>query len=89
MDFFLIMVVFSLAGMGVSFVRKPVFHLFGVTPATPFWQKAAIYIPFIFPTYQLNLLIFGFFLGQFPFFWEKEKKLARFIFGAFLRRKSS
>jgi hypothetical protein len=38
-----------------------------------------VYIPIVFPLYQINLLIFGFLLGQFEFFWEKEKALVRFV----------
>lgn len=84
-DFLLIMLVFSLAGMMVSVLRKPVFALLGVTPQTAFWIKAAIYIPLIFPLYQLSLILFGFLLGQFRFFWEKEKQLAGAVRKLFLK----
>jgi len=86
-DFFLINVTFACAGMLIVHERRPIFTLLGVTDQTPMWIKVLIYIPFIFPAYQLNLLIFGTILGQFKFFWEKEKKLAKFLFGGFLRRK--
>ncbi len=78
-DFFVIMVVFSLAGMMISLCRPLIFHCFGISAHTPFWIKAAVYIPFVFPVYQLSLIVFGFLLGQFPFFWEKEKKLLAFF----------
>jgi len=78
-DFFLINVVFSLAGMSIVFVRKPFFHFIGITPETPFWIKLITWLAIVFPTYQINLLIFGFLLGQFNFFWEKEKQLGRFF----------
>ncbi|HLF17876.1 MAG TPA: DUF6787 family protein [Candidatus Omnitrophota bacterium] len=78
-DLFLIMVVFSLAGMFILHERKPIFHLFGITKETPFWIKTVVYLPIVFPLYQLNLLIFGFLLGQFDFFWAKEKQLVRFL----------
>ena len=78
-DFILIMVVFSLAGMMIVHERPPIFHLMGITKQTPLWIKVACYIPVIFPLYQVNLLIFGFLLGQSQFFWAKEKQLARFI----------
>lgn len=79
LDFFLILAVFSLAGMNVSLIRKPIFHLFGLTAGTALWIKTVTYLLFIFPTYQLSLLLYGCLLGQFHFFWEKEKKLARFF----------
>ena len=72
-DFCLIMLVFSLAGMSVVYVRKPAFALMGVGAQTPFLLKTFFYLLVIFPTYQINLLIWGFILGQSQFFWEKEK----------------
>jgi len=79
LDFWMIMLTFSLAGMTIGFERRPIFHALGITPETPFWIKALIYIPLIPPIYQVNLLVFGFLLGQFPFFLEKEKKIGRFL----------
>ena len=78
-DFWLIMLTFSLAGMGISVVRPIVFHLFGIEATTPLWIKICAYIPLIPPVYQMGLLFFGTLLGQFNFFWEKEKQLLRFI----------
>jgi hypothetical protein len=78
-DFILIMLVFSLAGMAIGFERKIVFHIFGIDH-DPMWVKILVYIPLIVPIYQLNLLVFGFLLGQFEFFLEKEKRLVKFIF---------
>jgi hypothetical protein len=76
----LIMAVFSLAGMAITQVRRPLFHVFGIdTPETPFWIKTVVYLISIFPLYQLFLLLFGTLLGQFRFFWEKEKKMARWL----------
>ena len=83
LDFILIMLVFSFAGMGISFLRPPIFHFLGITHQTPLWIKIAIYVPLIPPLYQINLLIFGFCLGQFDFFWEKEKRIIRFFRRAF------
>ena len=88
-DFILIMLVFSLAGMAISFVRPPIFHLLGITPQTPLWIKVAVYVPLIPPIYQMNLLVFGFFLGQFEFFWEKEKRIFRFLRRAVVFRSRS
>jgi len=78
-DFILIMVVFSLAGMLILHERRPVFHLLGVTAQTPLWIKIPLYILIVFPLYQINLLVFGFLLGQFNFFWAKQKNLIRFL----------
>lgn len=78
-DFWMIMIAFSLAGMGVTKIRPIVFHLLGIETDTALWIKVCVYIPLIFPLYQLLLLIFGTLLGQFSFFWEKEKQIIRFL----------
>lgn len=74
-----IMVVFSLAGMGITAARNPLFHFLGLTPEKPLWLKIIAYLVFVFPMYQAFLLIFGTLLGQFRFFWEKEKKMVQWI----------
>jgi len=88
-DFIAIMLVFSLAGMSIGFFRRPVFHALGITVQTPLWIKIVIYIPLIVPIYQLNLIIYGFLLGQFHFFWEKEKRLIKYLFQVFVTKKKS
>ena len=75
----LIMVVFSLAGLAITQSRPIVFHLFGIEPDTPFWIKTVTYLASLFPLYQLYLLLFGALLGQFGFFWEKERRLVRWF----------
>lgn len=75
----MIMLVFSIAGMFIVFERRPLFHLFGITASTPFWIKFLCWLAVVFPSYQINLIIFGFLCGQFNFFWEKEKKMGRFF----------
>ena len=84
----LIMLVFSLAGSFIGFERRPIFHALGITNHTHLWVKIVAYLPLIPPIYQLNLLFFGFLLGQFEFFWEKEKRLARFLMRFFSRQNS-
>ncbi len=71
----LILLTFSLTGSTVVFIRKVLFNFIGFTEATPFWIKTVTYILFIFPAYQILILVYGTLLGQFKFFWEKEKKL--------------
>ena len=83
LQFALIMVVFSLAGLAITQCRAPVFHVFGLTAETPMWLKVTVYILCVFPLYQLFLLLFGTLLGQFRFFWEKEKKMVLWVAGKF------
>jgi len=88
-DFIMIMIVFSIAGMSIVYVRKPLFYVLGITAATPFWIKFVTWLIIVFPTYQINLIIFGFLLGQFNFFWEKEKQMGRFFLRLVLGKKRS
>lgn len=74
-----VLITFSLAGSSVVFFRKQLFWLLGYNQDTAMWVKTVTYILFIFPMYQALLLAYGFLLGQFSFFWEKEKKMARWI----------
>ena len=79
----LVLVVFTLSGSSVVWLRKGLFHLLGYDETTPMSLKTITYIIFIFPTYQSLLLLYGFLLGQFSFFWEKEKKMFRWIVAKF------
>lgn len=81
-----IMLVFSLAGSSIMWVRRLAFPLMGVTETTPFWIKFLAWLAVFFPTYQIMLLVFGFLFGQFPFFWEKEKKMIRAIGRIFVKK---
>ena len=85
-DFWLIMVVFSLAGMNVSLIRRPLFYALGFTRETAIGIKIITYILFVFPTYQISLLLYGGLLGQFKFFWNKQKKIMQFISKGFSGR---
>jgi uncharacterized protein DUF6787 len=86
-DLLAIIIVFSISGSSIMFVRPLWFKVFGVTDATPTWLKVLIWLAMVFPTYQAFLLIYGFIFGQFKFFWAKEKKMALAI-GRLFKRKS-
>ena len=83
-DFILIMLVFSLAGMGVSFSRRKIFVFLHLDHAH-LWVKIVVSLLLIVPLYQLSTLFFGLFLGQFPFFWERQKAIGRGILRLSLR----
>ena len=87
LDVVLILVVFSLAGSSIVFVRKPVFSLLDLNDSH-FVLKTIVYLIVVFPCYQAFLLIYGALLGQFAFFWDKEKKMGRWIINL-LSKKSS
>ncbi len=87
-DIILILVVFSLAGMSIVQVRVPVFQLLHIEDAH-MAIKTLVYLAVVFPAYQFFLLFFGLILGQFRFFWEKEKKMGRWIMNLFSKNSSS
>ncbi|HMP75811.1 MAG TPA: hypothetical protein PKE12_05895 [Kiritimatiellia bacterium] len=74
-----VLLVFSLAGMSILPVRKLIFHLLHFDGQTPMWLKTVVWLLVVFPAYQLFLLLYGSLFGQFRFFWEKEKKMGRWL----------
>ena len=44
-----ILIVFSLAGMGITQVRRPLFHVLGFNEQTPTWLKVVAWLAFLFP----------------------------------------
>ena len=82
----LILIVFALTGSSVVAIRKPLFELLGIHDTEPLWLKTVLYLIFVFPLYQVMLLMYGFLFGQFRFFWEKEKRLFRLITRPFRRK---
>ncbi len=81
----LVLLVFSLTGSTVVMLRKVFFGWIGFDESTSFWIKTITYILFVMPAYQILLLAYGALVGQFQFFWEKEKKMARAVKRLFSR----
>ncbi len=81
----LILVVFSLAGSTAVALRQTYFDWLGFGVETSFWLKTFAYILFLFPAYQVLLLTYGFLLGQFDFFWQKELRMVNAIRRQFLK----
>lgn len=71
----IVLLVFSLTGSTVVFLRKALFGWVGFDGTTSLWLKTITYIAFVMPAYQVLLLGYGALFGQFQFFWSKEKKL--------------
>jgi len=85
----MILLIFSLTGMTVVLIRPIIFNWFNYDQETPFWIKTVTYVLLIFPMYQFLILVYGALLGQFSFFWEKEKKLFRAITRPFRNKSES
>ena len=76
-QYWVIMVVFSLAGSSVVYIKRPVFAYAGIGPETPFLLKFLMWLVVVFPGYQVLLMFWGTVLGQFRFVWWFEKKMLR------------
>lgn len=83
----LILIVFAATGTTVLLIRPIIFEVLGISHAEG-WLKTISYLLLVFPLYQILLLGYGFLLGQFDFFWEKEKKLAKGVLKLLRIRKS-
>ncbi len=81
----IVLLVFSITGTTVVFLRKTLFGWIGFTSETAFWLKSVVYILFMLPAYQVLLLFYGSLFGQFNFFWNKEKKMFLFIKKLFVK----
>lgn len=77
----IVLLVFALTGFTILFIKKPIFDLLGVDMESGGIWKTILYLLLVLPLYQVVLLFWGFLLGQFDFFWEKEKQIFRRIFG--------
>lgn len=82
----IILLVFSVTGSTVVYLREFLFSTFGFDDQTPLWLKTVTYILFVFPAYQALILCYGYLFGQFDFFWNKEKKLFRAVKRLFVRK---
>ncbi|MCD4731880.1 MAG: hypothetical protein K8R74_14835 [Bacteroidales bacterium] len=74
-QFWLIFIIFAIAGSSTLFVKRPVFALLGIDSSTYLWIVIPVYLVTITPAYFIILLFYGTILGQFKFFWEFEKKM--------------
>ena len=83
-----ILLAFSLAGTTVLKITRPILD-FVLPDDVPRWLWWTARILIIVPVYQVLLLMYGTLLGQFRFFWEKEKKMARFFAMPFRARERS
>ena len=73
-----ILLVFALTGSTSAYLSKPILAWMGLHPnEISGWIYYPLYIILIFPVYQVLLLMYGFLLGQFRFFWAFEKKMLR------------
>ncbi len=70
-----ILLVFALTGISAMYIKRPIFALLGIDANDPFWLRMLVWLITVLPAYQILLLLYGFLLGQFSFFWAFEKKM--------------
>lgn len=76
----IILIVFALTGFTIMFLKKPVVAFF-IGDGEQSLIFSILYYLLILPIYNIFLLIYGFLLGQFKFFWEFEKRFFSRMFG--------
>ncbi len=70
-----VLLTFSLAGSTVVAVRPWFFQWVGMDEQTSLLWKTLAYVVFVFPMYQVLLLLYGSLLGQHRFFTQKTRKI--------------
>ena len=78
---FVILLVFALTGTTVALIARPLMHFIFEPKEVPTWATVLYYL-LILPFYNILLLMYGFMLGQFTFFWNFEKRFFKRIFGS-------
>lgn len=71
----IILIVFSITGSSSLFVGKPILDFFNITNEMSWYFYWPLRLIVIFPAYQVLLLLYGWLLGQFTFFWNFEKRM--------------
>jgi len=70
-----ILIVFALTGFSAMYIKRPIYYLLGIDENTSGWIRFMVWMLTVFPAYQVLLLLYGFLLGQFTFFWNFEKRM--------------
>ena len=81
-----ILLVFAITWSTAAKLAAPVTTFLGITPQHEWYIYWPARILFLFPIYQILLILIGWIFGQFQFFWTFEKKmLTRLGLGKFFR----
>lgn len=89
-EFIAVFLVFAVTGSASARISGPVLEAFGfdraIFESEWYWSLTywIIRLLAIFPVYQILLIVFAFFFGQFRFFWDFEKKMLSRMGFAFL-----
>jgi hypothetical protein len=86
LDVVMILLVFACTGFSILYIKRGLFDLVGITPATPSWIRWGVNIIVILPLYQAVLLVWGWIFGRFSFFLAFEKRMFSRIASAFRKK---
>lgn len=75
-----VLAAFSLAGSTTVLLKRPITGWL-LSPDTPPWQQWVIYLVVVVPLYHLLLLTYGALLGQYDFFRDRLRDVARRMTG--------
>ncbi|GHB85208.1 DUF6787 family protein [Persicitalea jodogahamensis] len=82
-DVAVILLVFACTGFSILYLKKILYGWMGVTAASPGWLRWLLAIVVVLPLYQVVLLMWGWLLGNFDFFWAFEKRMIARLSGLF------
>jgi hypothetical protein len=83
----IIFIVFAITGSTSAWLSKPACLWLGITNEDFGYWYTPVRLIIIFPLYQVLLVLIGFLLGQFKFFWAFEKKMLKRMGFSFLFKK--
>jgi ABC-type multidrug transport system permease subunit len=78
---FLILCTFAVTGTLTAYISRSITSWVGFNEETFWLWKTLLRIAVLIFGYQVLILAVSFFFGQFPFFWNYEKKILRWMFG--------
>lgn len=71
----MILLVFAITGTATAYLSKVMVQWTGLDETTHWAWKLAFRLVVLIFGYQVIILLVAFLLGQFPFFWNYEKKI--------------
>lgn len=78
---FLILCTFAVTGTLTAYISRSITSWIGFTDDTFWLWKLLVRLTVLIFGYQVIILIVSFFFGQFPFFWNYEKKILNWMIG--------
>ncbi len=78
---FLILCTFAVTGTLTAWISRSITGWVGFNEETFWLWKTLLRLAVLLFGYQVIILVVSIFFGQFPFFWNYEKKILKWMFG--------